>query len=134
MPSGLYGIYHSNRAPDDHWGKNCFNSSFPAALACYMLDKNIPAVYIKLEERGGKLAAVPSEITLREAFNCGERNLDELYFSFESVFEPYQQYSFDTIDGIDLVIKDTGGSFLSPLEVKLTVIPTSATSSSPERL
>lgn len=50
MANGLYGIYHSNRSSDDHWGKNCFNSSFPAALASYMLDKDIPAIYIKLEE------------------------------------------------------------------------------------
>lgn len=132
MTHGLYGIHHSNRSTNDHWGKNCFNSSFPAALANYMLTKDIPAIYIKLEEQNGKLSVVPSEISLREVFNCGERSLDQLYFSFESIFEPYQQYSFDTIDGIDLVIKDIKGHFLSPLEVKLTVIPTSATSNYPE--
>lgn len=132
MANGLYGIYHSNRSSDDHWGKNCFNSSFPAALASYMLDKDIPAIYIKLEEHNGELLVVPSEISLREVFNCGARSLEQLYFSFESVFEPYQKYSFDAIDGIDLVIKDVDGRFLSPLEVKLTVIPTSATSHVPE--
>ncbi len=133
MPNGLYGIYHSNRSLDKYWGKNCFNSSFPAALANFMLDKNIPAIYIKLEEIEGKLRVVPSEIPLREVYNCGDRSLEQLYFSFESIYEPYQQYSFDTIDGIDLVIKDIDGTFLSPLEVKLTVIPTSATSHAPEQ-
>ena len=39
MPNGLYGIYNSNRTVNDHWGKNCFNSSFPTSAACYMLDK-----------------------------------------------------------------------------------------------
>ena len=50
MASGLFGIEHSNRSADDHWGKNCFNSSFPAATANYMMENNIPAIYISLEE------------------------------------------------------------------------------------
>lgn len=132
MPSGLFGIYHSNRTADDHWGKNCFNSSFPAATANYMLAHDIPAIYVKLEEIDGQLTVVPSEISLREVFNCGTRPPEELVFSFETTFSPYQQYSFDTIDGIDLVIKDIEGNFLAPLEVKLTVLPTSETSSKPE--
>lgn len=132
MPNGLYGIYHSNRSADDHWGKNCFNSSFPASLAAYMLDHDIPAIYIKLEEIDGRLAVIPCEVSLREVFNCDNRSPNELYYAFESVFAPYQQYSFDTIDGIDLVVKDIHGQFLSPLEVKLTVIPTSQTSNRPQ--
>jgi len=127
MPTGLYGIEHSNRSPDNHWGKNCFNSSYPAATASYMLEHNIPAIYIKLEERDGHLAVVASEIPIREVFNCGDSRANQLYFAFESVFEPYQAYSFDAIDGIDLVIKDLSGKFLSPLEVKLTVLPDSTT-------
>lgn len=128
MSHGLYGIINTNRSTEDHWGKNCFNSSFPAATANYMLEHDIPAIYIKVEEVGGKLKIVNSEISLREVFNCGSRPLNKLHHSFESIFTPYQQYSFDTIDGIDLVIKDTDGQFLTPLEVKLTVLPTSGTS------
>ncbi len=132
MPTGLYGIEHSNRTTDAHWGKNCFNSSFPAAMACYMLDHNISAVYNKLEEVNGRLQVVPTEISIRDLFNCGASSLNELYFSFETAFTPYQQYSFDTVDGIDLVIKDIHDNFLAPLEVKLTVLPTAATSHLPE--
>lgn len=132
MAYGLYGIFNSNRTVDDHWGKNCFNSSFPTATACYMLDKDVKAIYITLAVEDGKLVVKPQEISINEAFNCGGRRLQDLYFSFESVFTPYQQYSFDPIDGIDLVVKDTDGNFLSPLEVKLTVIPTSQTSVLPE--
>lgn len=127
MPTGLFGIEYSNRLPENHWGKNCFNSSFPAATANYMLENNIPAIYIKLEEQNGSLAVVASEIPIKEVFNCGDRHANQLYFAFESVFEPYQEYSFDSVDGIDLVIKDTDGRFLSPLEVKLTVLPDSTT-------
>lgn len=132
MPNGLFGIFHSNRTADDHWGKNCFNSSFPAATASYMLEHDINAIYIKLEEIDGKLKVVPSTISMRDVFNCANRPLEDLQFNFESVFQPYQQYSFDTIDGIDLVIKDTAGKFLTPLEVKLTVLPTSQTSKGAE--
>lgn len=132
MPSGLFGIEHSNRSADDHWGKNCFNSSYPTATACYMMENNIPAIYIHLENINGRLSVVADEIPIREAFNCGHLHPQDLYFSFESIFEPYQQYSFDTIDGIDLVVKDTNNNYLSPLEVKLTVLPTDSTSQRPE--
>lgn len=132
MPNGLFGISHSNRTADDHWGKNCFNSSFPAATANYMFAHDVSAIYIKLDEVDGELKVVSSTISIKEVFNSGARNLDDLFFSFESVYQPYQQYSFDAVDGIDLVIKDTDGNFLSPLEVKLTVLPTSATSNKPE--
>lgn len=134
MPNGLYGLYHSNRNADKHWGKNCFNSSFPAATACYMMDKNIPALYITVEEKNGQLIIVSTEISIKDVFNCGNRTTQDLKFCFESVFAPYQQYSFDAIDCIDLVVTDTNGNYLSPLEVKLTVIPTSQTSTlSPEK-
>lgn len=132
MPSGLFGIEHSNRREGDHWGKNCFNSSFPAATASYMLENNIPAIYIHLAEVEGQLKVVASEIPVNRVFNCGELHARDLYFSFETVFEPYQQYSFDQIDGIDLVIKSVDGDFLSPLEVKLTVLPDNTTYRKPE--
>ena len=54
------------------------------------------------------------------------------YFDSVDRFSDRAQYSFDTIDGIDLVVKDTNGKYLSPLEVKLTVLPTDNTSHKPE--
>lgn len=132
MPSGLYGIVNSNRTVDDHWGKNCFNSSYPTATACYMLEHNIPAVYIRLDYVDGELCVVADEIPIKDVFNSADLKPKDLFFSFETTFEPYQQYSFDAIDGIDLVVKDKVGRFLSPLEVKLTVLPTDQTSKQPE--
>lgn len=128
MSSGLFGIEHSNRTPDDHWGKNCFNSSFPTAMASYMLDNEISAVYIRLDCVDGELCVVADEIPISQVFKSGNKAPTDLVFNFESVYEPYQQYSFDDIDGIDLVVKDLDGRFLSPLEVKLTVLPTDQTS------
>lgn len=133
MSNGLYGIFHSNRTADDHWGKNCFNSSFPTSVACYMLEKEIKAIYITLAVENGKLTTQSKEISIRDAFNCGTKTSRDLYFSFESVYKPYQQYCFDSIDGIDLIVKDSNGNYLMPLEVKLTVIPTSQTSVLPEK-
>lgn len=132
MSSGLYGIEYSNRNVDDHWGKNCFNSSFPAAVANYMLDNRISAIYINLAEVNGEMKVVATDIPINRVFNCGDKRPNELFFAFESVFEPYQEYSFDQIDGIDLVIKDRYGNFLSSLEVKLTVLPDNTTYRKPE--
>ena len=43
----LFGIVHSNRnySLKDTWGKNQFNSSFPASLACYLHSRGLKAVY-----------------------------------------------------------------------------------------
>lgn len=124
MP-GLLGITHSNRTNDEFWTKNCFNSSFPAALANYMFLHDIPVKYIKLD---GNLQPQIVDLPVRELFNMGERSLDQLYFAFESKYDPYQEFAYERIDGIDLVIKDVEGAFLRPLEIKLTVIPDKVTS------
>lgn len=119
----LYGITHSNRQHKDLWGKNQFNSSFPVALACYMRDHNIKAVYLTLNN---KLEVVASEVSFDDIFNTTLPN-DELCFNFESKFDSYQQYAYDDIRGIDLVVADTKGNQLRPLEIKLTVLPDSTT-------
>jgi hypothetical protein len=125
--SGLFGIVNSNRIGNKHWGKNSFNSSFPTSVACYMLANNIPAIYNRLILKDGELRVEASEISLNEVFNCDSLSFDKLDFRFESRFEPYQRYSLDTIDSIDLVVKHIDGEFLSPLEVKLTVLPDNST-------
>jgi hypothetical protein len=125
--SGLFGIKRSNRSTDKHWGKNCFNSSFPTAVACYLLERNIPAIYNKLVLVDGELKVAATEISMLDVFNCGMLSCDDLDFRFETRYEPYQDYSVDTVDSIDLVVKSENGDFLSPLEIKLTVLPTSGT-------
>jgi hypothetical protein len=119
----LYGIHNSNRKQEDFWGKNEFNSSFPVALACYMRDKKIPAVYLVLND---ELKIEATEISFEELFNTNQPN-EKLYFAFESKYEPYQRFSLENIGSIDLVIKDSEGNFLRPLEIKLTVVPDNST-------
>jgi hypothetical protein len=125
MEPTLYGIEHSNRAKKDFWGKNQFNSSFPVALACYMRDKDIKAVYISLSPN---FKILNSEISFDEVFRTKLPNKD-LNFCFESKFEPYVDFSREDIGGIDLVIKDMQDNFITPLEIKLTVIPDHSTAS-----
>lgn len=132
MASGLFGIEHTNRQDNQHWTKNCFNSSFPTSLACYMMERNIPAIYARLDIVAGELKVVCDEIPINELFRCGTLRTQELEFDFEAKFDPYQQFAFDSVDGIDLVVKDLQGRFLAPVEIKLTVLPTSATASKPE--
>lgn len=134
--TGLYGIYHSNRGKDEHWGKNCFNSSFPAALASYMMERGIPALYIHLEPSDNLRDPVRfacSEISISEVFNCKGLKASDLEFQFESVFQPFKNYTYDELDGIDLVVSKYNGNQLRPIEIKLTVFPDSSTVKSPER-
>ena len=51
LKPGLFGLTRSNRdfTQAEYWGKNQFNSSFPASLCCFLASKELSAVYIKLE-------------------------------------------------------------------------------------
>jgi hypothetical protein len=50
---GLFGINYSNRdfAQRDSWGKNQFNSSFPASLSAFLEDRGFENIYLKLNEK-----------------------------------------------------------------------------------
>jgi len=128
----LYGIVNSNRSNHDLWGKNQFNSSFPAALACYMRDSDIPAVYLTLTN---ELDVAATDLPIGVLFNSNLPNA-QLRFDFETKYEPYQVYALDDIGGIDLVVKHEGDTSRSgwrrALEVKLTVMPDNTTCRMPE--
>jgi hypothetical protein len=120
----LYGISQSNRSGDDLWGKNQFNSTFPASLCCYMRDKNINPVYISTDG-SFNASAKDTIISFDDVFNTKLSN-EKIKFLFESNFQPYAEYLHDTLDHTDLVT-NFNGQDLRPLEVKLTVIPDSST-------
>jgi hypothetical protein len=50
--AGLFGINNSNRDFElkETWGKNQFNSSFPAALSAFLSSQNLDNIYIKLDK------------------------------------------------------------------------------------
>lgn len=122
----LYGITHSNRDFSDqyYWGKNQFNSAFPVALACFMRDHDINAEYLRIDKNR---KIYHEELPIGELFGTGLPN-DNLYFSFESRFEPYSDFVHDELETIDLVVKNakTNG-YIHPVEIKLTTLPDNTT-------
>lgn len=129
----LFGISRSNRDFSDpyYWGKNQFNSAFPVALACYMRSKKIPLVYIKYKNETQTLI---SDIDVAELFGSTLPS-EQLYFAFESRFDPYRRYVVDELPAIDLVV-GTGDPTkqIRPIEIKLTTLPDNTTEALAENL
>jgi hypothetical protein len=126
----LFGLEKSNRdfTTRESWGKNQFNSSFPAALCCYLHFKNIKANYLHINQGSFD----HGEISIENAFRIDPLSSDT-YFSFESCHSPFQQFVIGTIPRTDLVIHNTSsGQCLSAFEVKLTALPDNTTCDSPE--
>jgi hypothetical protein len=88
-----------------------------------MRDKSIKPIYLSLDSN---LSIVKSEIDFNDVFQS-DKPCDQLYFSFESKYEPYQYLSYDDIGNIDLVVQDIKKHYLNPFEVKLTVLPDNTT-------
>lgn len=123
--ASLYGIFQSNRTGADLWGKNQFNSTFPASLCCYMRDNGIKPVYVHTDA-DFKTYASDTNLTFDDVFNTTAAN-EDISFLFESNFQPYTDYLHDTLDHTDLVT-NVKGVDKRPLEIKLTVLPDSTTS------
>ena len=119
---GLFGIRYSNRdfTQKESWGKNCFNSSFPASLCAYIHSCNLENIYLKLDSN---LKIIHSTISTTDFYGINPAS-DNLFYAFETQFTPYQKYVIGTIPGVDLVTqaKDIG-SCLQGIEIKLTVLP-----------
>lgn len=64
---GLFGLNHSNRdfTQRTSWGKNQFNNSFPASLACYMESQGLDLVYFTLDN---ELKVTHQKIKVAEVF------------------------------------------------------------------
>ncbi len=122
----LFGIKHSNRdfSDKDAWGKNQFNSSFPAALSAYLAHRNLENVYIKLDEN---LETYHDRISAENLYGFSP-NSEHLFYSFESQFLPFQKFLIGNIPRVDLVTQNlTDGSILKSLEIKLTALPDNST-------
>lgn len=122
----LFGITHSNRnfRLADTWGKNQFNSSFPAALVAYLYSKKLRCVYIKTDvnNRTYHDSICPSDL-----FGIDPTN-ENAFYAFESVYTQYTPFYIGNTPRIDLVIQDRAtGHCLKGLEVKLTALPDNST-------
>lgn len=121
----LFGLNKTNRdfTQKETWGKNQFNSSFPAALCCFLASKNIQANYLSISN--GKLNT--NFISIKDVFRIDPDDKDT-YFAFESQHTPYQKFVVGILPRTDLVIqKESTGECLSGLEVKLTALPDNTT-------
>jgi hypothetical protein len=128
MATGLFGINKSNRnlTLEKNWGKNVFNSTFPASLACYMHSRKINPVYLVLDN---KLHVQHSEISIADLFRIDPLG-EQTYFGFEMQYAPYQALAVNSILRIDLVVMkkvDDLTEPISPLEIKLTALPDEST-------
>lgn len=122
----LFGIKHSNRDFSDRntWGKNQFNSSFPAALSAYLSHKGLENVYLKINLN---FEVYQETISTENLFGLPPAS-DNLFYSFESQFLPYQKFLIGNIPRIDLVTQNSAdGSVLKGLEIKLTALPDNST-------
>lgn len=123
---GLYGVKYSNRdfTQSDTWGKNQFNSSFPAGLTNFLASKNLDNVYIFLDK---KLKVKHGKISAEKLYGVKPTS-DNLFFSFESQYTPYQQMVIGALPRVDLVTQSrSNGQVLRPIEVKLTALPDNST-------
>ena len=121
----LFGLNKTNRdySKEATWGKNQFNSSFPASLCCYLASNDIEANYLSIQDG----AFTPTTIKIRDVFGL-EADDSDLYFAFEAQHTPFQRYVIGTLPRTDLVTqRESTGECLQGLEIKLTALPDNST-------
>jgi hypothetical protein len=123
---GLYGVTYSNRdfTQPDTWGKNQFNSSFPAGLTNFLASRGLDNVYLFLDK---EFNVTHGKISTEKLYGI-KPNSEDLFFSFESPYTPYQQLVIGSLPRVDLVTQHRkNGQCLRPIEVKLTALPDNST-------
>jgi HindVP restriction endonuclease len=123
---GLFGIKYSNRdfTQADTWGKNQFNSSFPIGLTNFLASKKLDNIFLYLDK---ELKVKHKKISTTQLYGI-EPNSDDLFFSFESPYTPFQQLVIGNLPRVDVVThKRSDGQCLRPIEVKLTALPDNTT-------
>lgn len=131
MPPFLYGLVNASHdfTSSKSLGKNIFTNAAPLAFAQYLsmekkLDIPLVAATVSAEgELSTKHVMTPwSEIISSDP--------EDAYFQFEGVFDGYKPYTHGNANKSDVVIADkTTKEHLRPLEIKLVVVPTSASAS-----
>ena len=128
---GLFGQKHSSRdyTKADCWGKNQFNSSFPASLVAYMYSKGVKPVYIKTDKNNNIIHA---SVESKELLGIDPLS-DAAYYNYEAGFAPYEMFYQGEREKIDLVMMNNKTKeLLSGLEVKRTALPDNTTKKLPE--
>lgn len=127
----LFGIEKSNRdfTQKDTWGKNQFNSSFPASLVSYMGSKDMKLNYLTLDKDA---KVTHSYLDHKDLFGTVYNDPD-LFFAFESDYIPFQKLVINNLPRIDLVTMNSkDNTCLRGIEIKLTALPDNSTCLLPE--
>lgn len=129
----LFAQDHNNSSRDysnpDCWGKNQFNSSFPASLVAYMSHKGVKPVYLKTDSCN---RVTHDYISGTELFRIDPLAPDAFYL-YESGFPAYDMFYTGVRESIDLVMmSSTTQTPLIGLEIKLTALPDNTTKNKPE--
>ena len=128
---GLFGQKHSSRdyTKAECWGKNQFNSSFPASLVAYMFSKGVKPIYIKTSSDN---SISHSFIDANDLFGINPLS-DDAYYNYEAGFAPFEKYYQGEREKIDLVMMNRKtNQLLTGLEIKLTALPDNTTKSESE--
>lgn len=128
---GLFGQKYSSRDYSNPkvWGKNQFNSSFPASLVAYMHSRELDCVYLRSNGTNG---VSHGRISATELLGIDPLS-ENAFYNFEAGFAPFEQYYTGNREKIDLVMIDRmSGLPLSGLEIKLTALPDDTTRKGPE--
>lgn len=124
----LFGLNKSNRdfSLSVNWGKNQFNNAFPASLACYMSNKDLSPVYLKLHD---DLSVLHTKSTVQDLYSIDPLG-EDVYYAFESIHTPYEIMVSESLPRIDLVVCKIENNVAKPLkglEIKLTALPDNQT-------
>ncbi len=128
---GLFGQKHSSRdyTKERYWGKNQFNSSFPASLVAYMSSRGIEPVYLCVDKNNHFKHSTIDATSLLGIDPLS----DDAYYNFEAGFSTYERFYVGDREKIDLVmVNNTTKESLRGLEVKLTALPDNTTKNKDE--
>lgn len=129
MNQPLYGL---NNASHDFtssyaWGKNIFTNAFPIALAQYQsLELGMCPILVRAEIHDDIITTGQRLTAWEDIIGCSP---EDAYFHFETAFAPYQDYTRGIPNSSDVVISDSSGLHTRALEIKLTTVPDSSSSS-----
>lgn len=92
LEPGLFAKNHNNSSrnysQEYYWGKNQFNSSFPASLVAYMSYKGIKPVYLCTDKDNN---VIHSYISGSELFRI-DPLAENAFYNFEASFPAYDKF------------------------------------------
>jgi hypothetical protein len=128
----LFGLDRTNlsfsQRGEGGWGKNKFNNAFPVSLLCYMHSRGLDLPYVRAETVNSTVQIGHSRIAVSEVLGAAP---ELCTFEFEGVFPPFDALVAGLPNKSDVIVKSLDLVPLRALEIKLTVVPDSATAQMP---